>query len=352
MLQVKRPRVTTQKSGTVEKHADDEDPLIKCAEMTDAHYFAYYELHEIPWEIPAPIRFKDDEAGTIFELGHGPYHIPRMASPTVSVRAGGARIETVNENYVLEGGTYFGMAIPARLIQEEGSPLIDPSFEKLHQGSDDAAKAVGLVLDQRIPLGKVAEYVRKNFKDDKPGGMIVRWQMRSGAAASISQQSVESIRIALNNTLRTKASSQVILALRWYDQSKTSNIGPDRLIALWIALEALMAPVKSHADLVKKTTAHLACKDYALGLSAEQIKIALGLDRMLEYRNQIMHRGSWPVPWPVVPGDQQQRDWPQILCDVVGEMLRVSTGAALTGALARHVSQGHRQNGGLFTPIP
>ena len=58
--------------------------------MTDAHYLAYDELHEIPWELPAPVRFKDSEGGTVFELGHGPCHVPPMASPTVVVRRRGS----------------------------------------------------------------------------------------------------------------------------------------------------------------------------------------------------------------------------------------------------------------------
>lgn len=196
------------------------------------HYLAYFQPHEIPWELPAPVRFKDDEAETIFELGRGPYHVPRMASPTISVRAGGACIETVNENYVLEGGTYLGMAVPVRLSRERGAPLIEPPFEQLLQISDDAAKVVGLSLDQRVPLKKVAEYVRKTPEEGKPGGMMVLWQAHSGAAASISEKSVESIRSALNNTLSREASPQVLLALRWYDQSKNATVGPDRLVAL------------------------------------------------------------------------------------------------------------------------
>src|SRR3990172_4476855 len=131
------------------------------------YYLVYYELHEIPWELPAAVRFKDEEAGTIFELGRGPYRVPRLASPTVSVRAGGARIETVNENYTLEGGTYFGVAVPVQLNAEKGAPLVEPAFEKLFQLSGDAARVVGLCLDQRAPLKKVAAYVRENREDSK-----------------------------------------------------------------------------------------------------------------------------------------------------------------------------------------
>ncbi len=307
--------------------------------MTDGHYLAYYELHEIPWESPAPVRFKDNEDGTIFELGRGPYHVPRMASPTVVVHAGGARIETVNENYVLEGGTYFGMAVPVRLSEEKGSPLVEPGFEQLRRLTEDAARVVGLCLDQRIPLKLVAAYIKESRDNGKPR-MLTLWQVRSGGAASVSHQSVESIRVALSSALSAEVSPQVQLALRWYDLSKNATVGPDRLVALWIALEAIMAPVNSHAALVRKTSTHLAGANYGLGLNPEHIRIAIGFDRMLEYRNQIMHRGSWPVPWPVVPGDPERRDWPQILCDVVGEMLRQRLGAPLTGALARHASEG------------
>lgn len=311
----------------------------------NGHYLAYYELHEIPWDRAAPVRFKDSESGTIFELGRGPYHVPRLASPTVSVRAGGARIETVNENYVLEGGTYFGMAVPIRLQSESGKPLLEPGFEKLWQVTEDAARVVGLCLDQRIPLRQVAAYVKESRENGRPGRMLTMWQARSGAAASVSGQSIESIRLALSSALSTEVSPQVQLALRWYDLSKNATVGPDRLVALWITLETLMAPVRSHAALVRKTAAHLTGKEYGLGLSAEQIRFALGLDKMLDYRNQIMHRGSWPVPWPVVPGDPERRDWPQILCDVVGELLRRRLGAELTGSLAKHVSEGLRLSG-------
>ncbi len=313
--------------------------------MGNGHYLAYYELHEIPWELLAAVRFKDEDAGTIFELGRGPYHVPRLASPKVSIRAGGARIETVNENYVLEGGTYFGIAVPVRLGDEKASATIEPGFDRLWQLTEDAARVVGLCLDQRIPLKQVAAYVKENRNDGMPARMLTMWQLQSGAAACVSHQSAESIRVALSSALSVEISPQVQLALRWYDLSKAATVGPDRLVALWIALEALMAPVNSHAALMRKTCAHLARAEYGSGLNPEQIRDALGFDKMLEYRNQIMHRGSWPVPWPVVPGDPHRRDWPQILCDVVGEILRISLSAGTTGTLRRHIENGLRMLG-------
>lgn len=308
--------------------------------MTNGHYLAYYELHQIPWEVSAPVRFRDSDSGILYELGSGPYHIPRLASPTVTVRAGGALIETVNENYILEGGTYFGVAVPVRLRQETAGGAFEPSFDRLMQISDDAARAVGLCLDQRIPLKRVASYLREDHGGGKRGRMLAMWQAWSGARASISPKTVESVRRGIDHLSQPDVSPRTLLALRWYDQSKAATVGSDRLIALWIALEALMAPVTRHTELVRKTAVHISGQEYGLALTPDEVRLALGLDKILEHRNKIAHEGVWLDPWPVTVADPEQRDWPQILCDVVGEVLRVRLGAAPTGVLTEHVEDG------------
>lgn len=314
--------------------------------MPQAHYLAYYELHEIPWEIQAPVRFQDPDSGTIFELGHGPYHIPHLASPKVKLRAGGATLATFNDNYVLEGGTYFRVAIPVRLPAGNRSPRCEPGFEELFRMSDDAARVVGLCLDQRTPLKRVAAYIRQDRDKDKPGSIMAMWQLSAGAAASISGKSVESVRLALDHARNPQVPPRVLLALRWYDLSKNASTGADRLVSLWVSLEALVGPARPQRQLVQKAAQHLAQEKYGLGLSPEEVRKALGLDKMLAWRNKIMHEGVCPVPWPVVPGDPLQRDWPQILCDVVGEILRCQLSASLTGSLRRHIDAGLKMAAG------
>lgn len=316
------------------------------ANNASGHYLAYYELHKIPWELPAPVRFKDSDTGAIFELGRGPYNIPHLASPKTKIRAGGATLETKNDNYVLEGGTYFGVAIPVRLPESDRSPVVEPGFEELFRMSDDAARVIGLCLDQRTPLKRVAAYIRENRSDDKPGRTLATWQLSGGAAASICDKSVESVRMALDHALNPEVPPRVLLALRWYDLSKNASTGADRLVSLWVSLEALMGPVKNNRQLVGKTAQHLAGQEYGLCLNPDQIKQALGLEQILSWRNKIMHEGVSPVPWPVVPDDPRQRDWPQILCDIVGEILRHQLSASLTGALRRHIDAGLKMGSG------
>ncbi|MBF8304468.1 MAG: Apea-like [Dehalococcoidia bacterium] len=232
------------------------------------------------------------------------------------------------------------MAIPVRFPEGNRSPRCEPGFEELFRISDDAAHVVGLCLDQRTPLKRVAAYIRQDRDKDKPGSMLATWQLSGGAAASISDKSVESVRLALDHARNPQVPPRVLLALRWYDLSKNASTGADRLVSLWVSLEALIGTERPQRELVTKTAQHLAKAEYGLGLRSAQIRQALGLDKMLAWRNKIMHEGVCPVPWPIVPGDPGQRDWPQILCDVVGEILRCQLSASLTGSLRRHIDAG------------
>lgn len=258
-----------------------------------------------------------------------------MASPKSITAAGHARIETVNENYTLEGATYFALAIPIGVKGEGTAPEVSPDWDSLSQRADDAARTVGLCLDQRTPLKKVAEYVKITRDDGTVAGERFRWPVRPGAKASVSKRSSESVRRALGSALDSHVSPQTLVALRWYDQSKAATNGADRLLALWIALEALMGP-GTQGELVEHTARHLAQKVYRLGLSPSQVTEALGLKQMRDVRNKVVHRGYSPEPWPV-SSDSQERDWPQILSDIVGEILRHHLNATLTRSMNRHI---------------
>lgn len=302
--------------------------------MPAAHYLAYYELHEIPWKIDEAIKLEARDLGIQLQVGRGPYTIPRMASPTVVTRAGGARIETVNENLVLEGGTYFGIAIPVTTEWRENQSLPQTEWDRLSQLADDAACTVGLCLNQRRGTKKVAEYIHES--EGKPRRMEFRWQMFAGARASVSKRSSAAIRRALGNALDEGASPQTLVALRWYEQSKNATIGVDRFLALWIALEALMGRTRNHAELVKKTSQYLTRKEFRLSSDPGVVSRSLGLDHMREVRNEIIHEGRRLIPWPIAD-DPSKRDWPQILDDIVGEILRFRMKATLARTLNKHV---------------
>jgi hypothetical protein len=49
-------------------------------------------------------------------------------------------------------------------------------------------------------------------------------------------------------------------------------------------------------------------------------------------RNEIIHEGKRLIPWPVFD-DPIKRDWPQILDDIVGEILRYRMKATLARTL-------------------
>jgi len=303
----------------------------------EAHYLAYFELHEIPWRLKNKVVFEERDTGMHFQIGKGPYVVPRMASPSSITVAGGARIETANETYTLEGSTYFGMVVPVSVEGDKDSlRKITPDWDELSRTTSDAAMTVGLCLDQRLPLKKVAAYVRV-MEGRKPYSMIVRWEAISGAKASVSKRSTESIRRALGHTLDPDVAPQTLVALRWYDQSKSSANGADRFLALWIALEALMGPARYAKDVVKRAAIHLSGRAYRLDMSPTEVRQALGLDNMHRLRNAIVHHGYNPEPWPITPGDPDLRDWPQILSDIIGEILRYHLKATLTRSLNRHI---------------
>ncbi len=82
-------------------------------------------------------------------------------------------------------------------------------------------------------------------------------------------------------------------------------------------------------------------KRFQLGSDAGLIKIALGLDRIRRARNESIPEGTRLIPWPVAD-DPENRDWPQILDDIVGEILRERLNATQTRTLDKHVKEGTR----------
>ena len=309
------------------------------SQRPSTYYFAYYELHEIPWKLIEAIKLEVRSSGIQLQVGRGPYIVPREASPTLITSAGGARAETIREEFTLEGGTYFGIAIPADDVGwPRNGPFPEDEWNKLSQYADDAASTVGLCLNQRRPLRKVAEYIRTDNKDGIPKNMLFRWPLTAGAKAAISKRSSSSIRRALGVSLSEQVSPQTQVALRWYEQSKSAAVGADRLVSLWIALEALMGR-GSHEMIVKRTAEYLTRKEFKLGPDADSIKSVLGLDQILQARNDIVHKGERMDPWPV-SDDPKKRDWPQILDDVVGEILRFRFKATLQRTLGKHIKRG------------
>lgn len=307
--------------------------------MGTTHYLAYYELHEIPWKLPDALRWSDPELGIHMGIGRGPYHVPRMASPVVTTRAGGAAFETVNENYTLEGPTYFALALPWLADWPRESFAPQHEWDRVSRAADDMAGIVGLCLNQRLGLKRAAAYLKETRDDGSAGRMEARAQLIAGAKAAVTQRSGRSVARALHKAATGKVSPNVSTALRWYEQSKSAIVGADRLVALWIALEALAGQTRGHAEVVSRTALTLTHKRFGLGADARLIRGALGLDRIRVMRNRVVHEGEREIPLPV-SDDPAERDWPQILDDVVGEILRYRLSATLMGTLRAHIKKG------------
>jgi len=303
------------------------------------YYFAIYELHEIPWKISEPISLISQPNMVHFKISQGPITVPNAASPTVTTKAGGFSVSTKHELLELEGHTFLEVAIAIDDIDwPVQRTMPKEEWNELRMFSDDAAATVGLCLNQRRPLQKVAEYAGENDQDGVPIRLEFHWQFSGGAKASVSKRSSGSISRALISSLNERVSPQTLTALRWYEQSKAANVGADRLVSLWIALEALMGR-GSHPTIVRRTAEYLTKKEFKLGLDADTIKTALGLDKILQARNAIIHEGERVIAWPL-SDDPKKRDWPQILDDVVGEILRYRFRATLQRTLGKHVQQG------------
>ena len=106
-------------------------------------YRAYYELHEIPWKLQDPIMLTSQPGGLQVHIGQGPFPVPSMASPVAVTRAGGALITFKNEDLVLEGHTYFGVAIP--LDKEDANLIQQPTgtrWDELAEFADDMASVL------------------------------------------------------------------------------------------------------------------------------------------------------------------------------------------------------------------
>lgn len=305
------------------------------------YYLAYYELHEIPWELELAegqrIRWMDDETGEVCELSHGPFYIPGMVLPEIRTRAGGATIEAVNDSRKLEGGTYFAVQLAVSMTAI-GKPVTEPKLPVLTQRADDLAASVGLALDQRLPLKKITGFVKHIGEDGKPYGFLAVWQASTGAKSVVSERSLGAVKGALEGVRNEAVAQKTLLALRWYEQSKAAAYGADRLLSLWIALEAMMPTVENHVQLVHAVAKELSNPQYGLDLAEGEVIRALGLEQMRKQRIQVVHDGWRPVPWPV-DINAGERDWPQILNDVVGEMLRMRLGIPPTGLLYKHAHE-------------
>jgi len=73
-------------------------------------------------------------------------------------------------------------------------------------------------------------------------------------------------------------------------------------------------------------------------MSPPVIREALGLDKIAKLWNAVIHEGLRAFDLPG-EGGASNRDWPQILSDVVAELLRCELGADLAGDLKRHINE-------------
>ncbi|MDA0232541.1 MAG: HEPN domain-containing protein [Chloroflexi bacterium] len=142
---------------------------------------------------------------------------------------------------------------------------------------------------------KVGEYVRL-IKPDTSYGKSFRFQGYAGAEAAVTTAAQEDIRRAVEAVANQHLAPQVYVALNWYDQSKRAETGADRLVALWIALEALMSIERSRGKLDTKAARFLSSEAFSLGIKTDRIHEALGLGEMRRLRNRIVHL-AYPVAY-------------------------------------------------------
>ena len=137
--------------------------------MTNAWYLAYFELHEIPWKQADAVKLIRNSDGAQFQIGRGPYKVPDMAVPDVTTRAGGALIQMRGpEVHTIEGGHYFGVALPVEYPWQSGGPL-DPRWDALVQEAEDAAAVVSFCLKQRFAPRRIADFIRREAMHDGSG---------------------------------------------------------------------------------------------------------------------------------------------------------------------------------------
>ncbi|MBI4305860.1 MAG: hypothetical protein HY678_06025, partial [Chloroflexi bacterium] len=281
------------------------------------------------------VRLRAQPSGIEVQIGRGPYRVPGMAMSKSVTRAGGAQFDLSNTVEELKDGTFLGVHIPMPVHKDHNPRARNAEWQVLSRQAEDVAATVGLCLRQRRPLQKVAEYIRPlEYRKGYPQALfdLRGWP---GHKASVSKRSTDAVRRSLGRVLDSDVRPNLLTALRWLEQSKEHRNGADRLVALWIALEALMAPSKDGRELVRKTAVHLAAKHYRLGMTADQIVPALGLDKMRQSRNDIVHRGARPEP--TFSPNREDRDFPQMLDDIVTEVLRYKLGAGPTTAVSDHV---------------
>ena len=242
-----------------------------------------HQRFDSPSGLPGEISGRDDLDATIFSLSA--HLLPHLWSPL-----------SRDLSKILEGETYFEVAIP--VTRWMGRSISQEDWTKLSEFAGDMASVVGLCLNQRTVLKKVAEYASEITPGQYPRSMEFRWEVHVGARASVSKRSSRSIQRAILTAMNEQVPPKSQAALSWYEHSKCVTVGADRLVALWIALKALMGE-SNHTRLVRKTAEYLAHKDFRLGLDSPGIVKALGLGHIRELWNKIVHQGVRWVPWPV-----------------------------------------------------
>ena len=314
--------------------------------LASAYYKAYYELHELNWRVDAPVRIeRADDDGLItgqYQVGHGPYRIPQLAKvDNVRTRAGDAVFVLDNSLFTLEGDTYCAIALAVDEAILDSSPPQWEEVRNLDEQADDAAAVIGLCLDQRFAARPISRHIERTELEvgKAPASFVLTGY--PAAKASMSQRSTKALLRSLGRIADRRPDVHTLTALRWLEQSKRVTNGADRLVALWIAAEALMGGAQGHKGLVRKLASELALKKYKLGLSADEVIRVFGLDQMRKVRNQIIHEGLRPDWWPVDPGNEQ-RDLPQLLHEIVSTVIRNRLHATPTRAPREHVRRYRR----------
>ena len=254
--------------------------------------------------------------------------------PVVATRAGGATASFANEVVTLEGGELVGIAFP---MQEVTS--FDDWDDAAGQ-ADDCAAIVGLCLNQRFAVLRRAQFARQHETAAEKRSDVFRFPLYSGGKASVSARSTRSMIRAIDRLVTGAIAPQTLTALRWFEQSKRVMNGADRVVALWIALEALFPRVRTHEKLVRSTARELTKAAYGLGSDPGEIISALGLQEIRGFRNQVIHEGARKFVARDLPGATHDRDYPQILNDIVAEVLRHRLHATKTREVNRHFVDG------------
>ena len=182
--------------------------------------------------------------------------------------------------------------------------------------ADLITSLTGLVLQQAFPLRRVAAYARNRQRAND------RWtfihSIRVPGPATFSQTVARGIEGVLNALLNDEGlSSQVQLALRWYEKSKGFDEPADRYLALWVSLDALVGgPGRGIIERIETTMKGVvSTTDSELTLKLVDVRL------MGNLRNRIAH-GTLRNIDPLLSDYKAPPDWVQLLDDLVGEVLR------------------------------